>query len=329
MRVVALSALAAGAILAGCGSSSPAANPKPASAPASGHHAAAQGSATAALRVVSTRALPAPVQLPALGVAGGNVLAAGGLDAADTSVSAIVHVAPGRPHQVGSLPQAVHDIGAATVGGRLFLFGGGTAAGPINTIQAVEPGGQTRAAGRLPVATSDTEAVTLSGTAYVVGGYTTTVPLRSVLAFRPGSGLSEAAALPHPLRYAAAAAVGNRILIAGGTDGVHARDEILSVDPVAHKVRVIGHLPSRSAHGAGAALGGTFYVLGGRSDATNSQTRAIWAIDPVSGRVRPAGRLPVALSDLSVVAVGTRLIVVGGRDRAGTVHGEVLELAPR
>jgi hypothetical protein len=45
--------------------------------------------------------------------------------------------------------------------------------------------------------------------------------------------------------------------------------------------------------------------------------------------VRPAGRLPVALSDLSVVAVGTRLIVVGGRDRAGTVHGEVLELAPR
>jgi N-acetylneuraminic acid mutarotase len=94
-------------------------------------------------------------------------------------------------------------------------------------------------------------------------------------------------------------------------------------------VRVIGHLPAPSAHAAGAALGGTFYVLGGRGDAANSQRRSIWAIDPVSGRVRVAGRLPVALSDLSAVAFGNRLIVVGGRDNAGTVHGEILELAPR
>ena len=101
------------------------------------------------------------------------------------------------------------------------------------------------------------------------------------------------------------------------------------MDPVAHKVRVLGRLPARSAHGAGAALGGTFYVFGGRGDARNSQRRAIWAIDPASGRVRLAGRLPVALSDLSAVAFGNRLIVVGGRDRAGTVHGEVLEMAPR
>ena len=39
-----------------------------------------------------------------------------------------------------------------------------------------------------------------------------------MLAFRPGQPVREAAALPHPLRYAAAAAVGGRMLVAGGTD---------------------------------------------------------------------------------------------------------------
>jgi YVTN family beta-propeller protein len=92
-------------------------------------------------------------------------------------------------------------------------------------------------------------------------------------------------------------------------------------------VRVIGHLPARLAHAAGAALGNVFYVLGGRGDATASQRRAIWAIDPATGRVRPAGRLPTALSDLGAVAAGDRLLVVGGRDAGGGVHHELLELA--
>ena len=113
---------------------------------------------------------------------------------------------------------------------------------------------------------SDTTAVTIGATAYIVGGYTTTTPLRSVLAYRPGQAPHEVGALPHPLRYAAVAAVGGRLLIAGGTDGTTARDEILSVDPARHRTRVIGHLPARLAHAAGAALGGLFYVLGGRGD---------------------------------------------------------------
>src|SRR6185503_19781203 len=152
--------------------------------------------------------------------------------------------------------------------------------------------------------------------------------LRSVYAYRPGRAPRLVATLPHPLRYAAAAGVGGRLLVAGGTDGTTARDEILSVDPRRHRVRVIGRLPAPLAHAAGAALGPTFYVLGGRGDATGSQRRAIWAID-AKGSVRRAGRLPVALSDLSAVASGGRLVVVGGRDPSGTVHGEVYALAPR
>ena len=279
------------------------------------------------LRVVTTRTLPAPVQLPGLASLGSTVLAAGGLDAADSSVADVVQVGPGRARRVGALPAPVHDVGATALGGRLYVFGGGSAAGPTDAITEISAGGRTRAAGRLPVALSDATAVTLGATAYVIGGYTTTTPLRSVLAFHPGQPLREVAALPHPLRYAAAAAIGGRLLVAGGTDGIRARDEIVSIDPARGRARVIARLPAPLAHAAGAALDGTFYVLGGRGDGATSQRRDIWAIDPRTGRARSAGRLPYALSDLAAATDRSRLIVAGGRDARGVVHRQLLELA--
>ena len=94
-------------------------------------------------------------------------------------------------------------------------------------------------------------------------------------------------------------------------------------------MRVLGRLPAPLAHAAGAALGNTFYVLGGRDDSLSGQKRAIWAIDPASGRGagRAASRQRCRTS--SAVAVGGRIVVVGGRDAGGGVHDEVLELAPR
>jgi DNA-binding beta-propeller fold protein YncE len=280
-----------------------------------------------ALRVVSWRSLPAPVQLPGLARVGASILAAGGLNAADGSVADIVRVAPGAPRRIGALPGAIHDVGAATLGSSAYVFGGGSASGPTDAITQIGAGGRARRAGRLPVALSDATAVTIGSAAYVVGGYTTTTPLRSVLAFRPGRTPREVAVLPHPLRYAAAGAVGGHLLVAGGTDGVRARDEILRVDPGHRGARVIGHLPAPLAHAAGATLGGVFYVIGGRGDGATSQRRGIWAIDPATGRVRAAGRLPVALSDLGAIGFGDRLLVAGGRDAHGTVHRELLELA--
>ncbi len=323
--------VAAAASATGCGSHSAPPHQRPgsttaATSPAAGT-TAARKTIGVGLHVVGTRSLPAPVQLPGLARVGTSVLAVGGLNSADSSVSDVVRVAPGTPRHVGSLPAAIHDVGAATLGSSVYVFGGGSASGPTAAITQVGPGGRTRPAGHLPVAMSDTTAVTIGTTAYVIGGYTTTTPLRSVLAYQPGHAPREVAALPHPLRYAAAAAVGGRVLIAGGTDGTRARDEILSVDPVHHRTRVIGHLPARLAHAAGAALGNVFYVLGGRGDATASQRRGIWAIDPATGRVRPAGRLPTALSDLAATAAGGRLLVAGGRDAHAGVHREVLELA--
>jgi hypothetical protein len=76
-------------------------------------------------------------------------------------------------------------------------------------------------------------------------------------------------------------------------------------------------------------VAGTFFVLGGRGDALNSQRAGIWAVDPVTHRVRQAGRLPVALSDVGAAASGERILVAGGRDAGGRVHGQLWTLEAR
>lgn len=238
------------------------------------------------LQLVSSRRLPAPVQLPAMATAGGATILAGGLNAADASVTDVVHAAPGTPVRVGALPQAVHDAGAAALGGSVYLFGGGTAAGPVNSVVRIDGRGRASTAGRLPLAISDATAVALGGSVYVIGGFTVQTPQRSVLRFTPGSPVRQVAQLPHPVRYAAAAAIGGRLLVAGGTDGTTARREVLEIDPARGRVRVIGRLPGTLAHAAGVAFGGTFFVLGGRGDGTAGQRDAILAVDPHSGAAR-------------------------------------------
>jgi len=275
------------------------------------------------LRVVATRRLPAPVQLPALALRGRTVLALGGLDSADTSVASVTRIHPAPARAAGTLPQAVHDAGAAALGGRVYVFGGGTAAGAVDAIVQVGRG----VVAHLPEPTSDLEAVRVGNTIMVVGGYTGVQPLRSVLSYTPGGRVQRVAELPHPLRYAAAAAgPGGMLLVAGGTDGVHARDEIVRVDPALHRATVIGRIPFALSHVAGAVLGRTLYLFGGRSDAGTAR-RTIWGVDTRSGRVKAAGRLPAGLSDAAAITTGERILLVGGRTRVGRVSDRVWELA--
>ncbi len=275
--------------------------------------------------MVAARRLPAPVQLPALARRGRTVLALGGLDAADASVANVTRVEPAPARAAGTLPQAVHDAGAAALGGRVYLLGGGTAAGARDTIVQIGRG----VVAHLPAPASDLESVRVGNTILVVGGFTGAQPLRSVLSYTPGRRVQRVADLPHPLRYAAAAAAPDgTLIVAGGTDGVHARDEIVRVDPARRRATVIGRLPSALSHVAGAVLARTLYLFGGRSD-SGAARRTILAVDTRSGLVKAAGRLPVRLSDAAAITAGDRILLVGGRTTAGRVSDRVWELALR
>lgn len=280
-----------------------------------------------ALRLTGTTRLPAAVQLPAVAPAARGAVVLGGLSASDTSVANTFFIGPSGSSEGEPLPVALHDAAAANVDGHVYLFGGGSGSSASAAILRVARDSSS-VAGQLPVGASDVAAATIEHTAYIVGGYTETVPLATIVAFTPGSGAHVAGLLPRALRYPAVAAVGGRLLIAGGTSGVTPQRAILSYDPATRAVRRIGELPYPVTHASGASLNGYFYVLGGRSASLTGQRASILAVDPSTGSVRSAGRLPEALSDLGSASFGGRILLVGGRDSSGIVHDQALTFAP-
>jgi YVTN family beta-propeller protein len=268
-----------------------------------------------------TGTLPAPLQDPAATVAGRQMILLGGLTSADTSSGTVLSATATGARPIGSLPSPRHDTAAVTLGSSVYLFGGGNGVAQLDDVLRVDPSsGRSRLVGHLPAGSSDSSAAAVDGTAYVVGGYTGTHWLDTIVAWRPGSGARVVAHLPHALRYAAVAAAGGRIVIAGGSleDG-NASSALLEYTPGTNRVTRLGTLPAPTTHAAAAAAGDVVYVIGGRGAAPGSATAHIVAVEVRAHRVRAAGSLAAARSDLAAVAVGGRILVAGGAASSGTV----------
>ena len=277
--------------------------------------------------------LPAAVQdAAAAPVAGHGALLLGGLDQNSSSTARIQLVGAGPHRSLGTLGTSLHDAAAATIGSYVYLFGGGQT-GSYTSITRVDPhSGHTQSAGRLPEPRSDLAAATVGRTAYLVGGFTGINALRTILAFTPSNSAKAATAprvagrLPQPLRYAAAAGAGGRVVIAGGIGPHGPSAKVLAFDPRTGKVTRLGSLPSPVSHAPAVTLGNYVYVLGGRAG-SGAPTREVFAIDPRNGAVWLAGHLPSPLSDAAAGVFEGGIIMAGGRGDSGTV-GDILYLKP-
>ena len=244
----------------------------------------------------------------------------GGLTASDTSSDAVIIATASGSRVLSHLPTGLHDTAAALLGRDAYLFGGGTAANTQSaSILRIAPSGAVTTVGNLPAPSSDQSAAAIGGTAYVVGGYTGSRWLDTIVAWRPGEPAHVVAHLPTPVRYAATAAVGSRIVIAGGSlqDGT-ASTAVYTFTPADDRVVRVARLPSPTTHAAAAALGGLVYVIGGRGSLLTSQTARIVALDPTTGHVHEAGSLASPRSDLAAVTVGKRIFLFGGHGPSGT-----------
>jgi YVTN family beta-propeller protein len=300
----------------------------------------ARGGASAVERTVTppsfrlaerhTGRLQQPVQDGAAVALPGGAMLLAGLSAADTSRADIRLVTPAADRAAGQLPVSLHDTAAVRIGHAVYLFGGGTGSNTQSdqVIRVSDAGTGATVVAHLPALSSDQSAAAIGGTAFIVGGFTGTHWLNTIVAWRPGAPARVVARLPFSLRYAAVAASGSRLVIAGGSlvDG-SASAAILEYTPGRAGVRAIGHLPSPTTHAAAAALGGLVYVIGGRSAVIGTPTRRIVAIDPATGRTHAGGTLSAASSDLAAVSDGTRILLVGGRGHAGT-QDSIDELVP-
>jgi YVTN family beta-propeller protein len=277
----------------------------------------------------ATGTLPAPLQDPSFATSGGSVFLLGGLNSADVSVGSVISTGFHGGREIGSLPSVRHDTAAAAIGNAVYVFGGGNGPSQLSDIVRVErSSGRSSLVGHLPAASSDSTAAAIGGTAYIVGGYTGTRWLDTIVAYRPGKPARVVAHLPQTLRYAAVAAVGNRLVIAGGSlENGTASDAVLLFAPATGRVTKLGTLPAPTTHAAAATLGNVAYVIGGRGASTGTPTTAIVAIDVAGKRVRTAGQLKTARSDLAAATVGSRILVAGGKSAAGTI-ATISQLAP-
>jgi YVTN family beta-propeller protein len=279
-----------------------------------------------------TGMLQAPVQdAAAVALGRERAMLLGGLTAADSSRADIRVVTASGDRGAGSLPTAVHDTAAVRLGGFVYVFGGGTNANTQSDqiVRVPLNGGRGTVIGRLPAPSSDQSAAAIGNTAYIVGGYTGARWLDTVVAWRPGTGARVVARLPFPLRYAAVTAIGDRLVIAGGSlENGSASTTVLEYSPPLPRVRRIGRLPAPTTHAAAAVVEGVVYVIGGRAAAVGSATARIVAIDPATQRVRAAGSLLAPRSDLAAVSLGRSILLAGGRGAGGT-QSTLSTLTPR
>ncbi len=240
---------------------------------------------------------------------GGSLLLAGGLTPAGTTSSVVlIDLTHGTVTSAGDLARAVHDAGGALVGGAPVVFGGGNVV-PESVVQRFD-GGHGAVIGQLPRARADLVAVAVGGSVFVIGGGTPSRLDRAVLSTTDGIHFQAIATLVDGVRYPAVAAIDGRIIVIGGTDGTHDRNEIQAIDPATGTVRIIGHLPHGLSHASAFVIAGRLLVAGGRSAGVAQDT--IWEVDPVGGRVSMAGRLPRAVSDAAVAVVGDVAYLIGG-----------------
>jgi DNA-binding beta-propeller fold protein YncE len=313
LAVLALPAL----VLAGCASGEKhAAGPPPVHAQAT--PAARTAGPLQSLVPVAAGSLDAAVQDAAAAPYAGGAVLLGGLTPADVSSDAIVTATRAGSRQVGRLPGALHDAAAVTIGRNSYLFGGGNGVSQLDAILVVDPRtGAVQRAGRLPAPSSDQAGAAIGRTAYIVGGYTGARWLDTIVAWTPGGRARVVAHLPHAVRYAAVAAAGSRLVIAGGSlETGSASDAVYAYTPgTSHVVRV-GRLPAPTTHAAAAAIGNAVIVAGGRGASVGTPTSDLVAVD---SRVHVVGRLARPLSDLAAVSTPKGILLAGGRDTNGTV----------
>jgi DNA-binding beta-propeller fold protein YncE len=115
--------------------------------------------------------------------------------------------------------------------------------------------------------------------------------------------------LAAPVQDQATAAVGARVVLAGGLTPADTSSDAVATDSGSRE-RLLGRLPGAQHDAAAVALGDRVYVFGGGNGA--AQLDHVLRVDPASGAVRDAGRLPVAASDVAAAAIGGTAYVVGG-----------------
>jgi N-acetylneuraminic acid mutarotase len=239
-------------------------------------------------------------------------------------------------HLASDSRYATLEVGAAVdKNGRIWVVGGLT--GPDSATTKTEfydpTTGVWSPGPDLPVALHHVMMVSYQNTVWVIGGLelqgseVSGIASARVMRLNEAEGLwVDAPALHHARGAAAAAVVGNKIVVVGGRTGATGATPAQDVAPTEVFDGTSWHdaasLPVPGDHLAAASDGKYVYVVGGRKLESAANTAAVQRFDPNTGHWTMLPSVPRPVSDAGVAIVDGQLIVVGG-ESAGTVFSTV------
>jgi N-acetylneuraminic acid mutarotase len=156
--------------------------------------------------------------------------------------------------------------------------------------------------------------------ALVGGGFNA---LGDVRIYDPGSNQwSNGASMPAGSERggSAVAVIGTDIYVAGGWRGGPVAD-FSRYDTVGDSWTPLPDVPTARDHLVGAAIGGVFYLVGGRLGAISSVQDRVDAFDPAVGSWQPRTPMPTPRGGAAAAALGGQLYVFGGEGNAAAPSG--------
>jgi serine/threonine protein kinase len=223
---------------------------------------------------------------------------------------------------------AREGVAATQSDGTIWVFGGMAADGAVSgQHEGYDPAIDSwKGAEDLPVPVQHAVAVTWQDTPVVLGGWRTEGADANIATDKVwrvvNSRWTELPSLLQPRAAAAAAVVGDRIVVTGGVDS---GGKLLNSTEIFDGTswRVAAPIPTPREMLGAASDGKLVYTVGGTNG--NADLTTVEAYDPVADTWKNLPQLPEPRSDFGVATSGGRLVVVGGMS-AGTVLKSVAVL---
>jgi N-acetylneuraminic acid mutarotase len=216
---------------------------------------------------------------------------------------------------IASPPFQRQYAAATAVDGKLIVAGGIGVKDASTTTKIYDPGTDSWTTGPgLPAALHHASAVTYEGEAVVIGGFIPGEELTSeqsdrVYALRGGT-WAPLPSLNHPRAAAAAAVVGDKIVVVGGqADGkLVPQTEVFDGE----RWTDVAEIPTPREHLGAASDGRYLYALGGRDLSADKSSTAIERYDPADDSWTELNAMPEAAGGLSAAYAGGRVVAIGG-----------------
>ena len=211
------------------------------------------------------------------------------------------------------------EVAAGTAGGRIYIAGGFVAPGrSVALVEVYDPATDSYSrAPDLPVAVNHAMAASLDGVVYVLGGYTgetdLSAPTGRVFALR-GGWWEELPPMPEVRAAGGAAAIGNRIYVAGGVGPRGLATSTLVYDVAAGSWSEAPGVPTPREHLGVATDGRRLYVVGGRPP----NTARAEAFDPATASWERLPDMPTPRGGLAAAGTSNGLIVAAGGEAQET-----------